>query len=69
MKLPVWSAQWPSGQCNEKRGWRVTSSSPVSLKTHRVGCSLNLLRVQVSSGWCRTVVRKGGASSGVVLVT
>ncbi|GFV80906.1 uncharacterized protein TNCV_3517731 [Trichonephila clavipes] len=49
----------------------VTSSSPVPLKTHRVGkqCTLNLSRPQTSSHWCGVEVRRGGASSGVVHVT
>ncbi|GFU68563.1 uncharacterized protein TNCV_3064871 [Trichonephila clavipes] len=49
----------------------VTSSSPVSLKTRRVGqrCTLNLSRAETSSRWCGVVVRRGGASSGVVHVT
>ncbi|GFW37921.1 uncharacterized protein TNCV_4631221 [Trichonephila clavipes] len=49
----------------------VTSSSPVPLKTHRVGqrCTLNLSRAKTSSRWCGVVVRRGGASSGVVHVT
>ncbi|GFT30395.1 uncharacterized protein TNCV_2376891 [Trichonephila clavipes] len=49
----------------------VTSSSPVPLKTRRVGqrCTLNLSRVETSSHWCGVVVRRGGASSGVVHVT
>ncbi|GFV52464.1 hypothetical protein TNCV_4707651 [Trichonephila clavipes] len=49
----------------------VMSSSPVPLKTHRVRqrCTLNLLRAQTSSRWCGVVVRRGGASSGVVHVT
>ncbi|GFY07515.1 hypothetical protein TNCV_1822751 [Trichonephila clavipes] len=36
------------------RGWRVISSSPVPLKTRRVGkrCTLNLSRAQTSSRWC-----------------
>ncbi|GFV62763.1 uncharacterized protein TNCV_2462681 [Trichonephila clavipes] len=40
----------------------VTSSSPVPLKTHRVGqrCTLNLSRAQTSSRWCGVVVRRGG---------
>ncbi|GFW72949.1 uncharacterized protein TNCV_830721 [Trichonephila clavipes] len=43
------------------RGWHVTSSSPVPLKTRRVGarCTLNLLRAQTSSRWCGVVVRRG----------
>ncbi|GFU89233.1 transposable element Tc3 transposase [Trichonephila clavipes] len=49
----------------------VTNSSPVPLKTHRVGqrCTLNLSRAETSSRWCGVVVRRGGASSGVVHVT
>ncbi|GFX96858.1 uncharacterized protein TNCV_1648931 [Trichonephila clavipes] len=46
----------------------VTSSSPVPLKTRRVGqrCTLNLSRAETSSRWCGVVVSRGGASSGVV---
>ncbi|GFX42646.1 uncharacterized protein TNCV_2689461 [Trichonephila clavipes] len=49
----------------------VMSSSPVSLKTRYVGqrCMLNLSRAETSSRWCGVVVRRGGASSGVVHVT
>ncbi|GFT89769.1 uncharacterized protein TNCV_1665411 [Trichonephila clavipes] len=49
----------------------VTSSSPVPLKTRRVGqrCTINLSRAETSSRWCGVVVRRGGASSGVVHVT
>ncbi|GFW15980.1 uncharacterized protein TNCV_4432531 [Trichonephila clavipes] len=49
----------------------VMSSSSVPLKTHRVGqrCTLNLSRAETSSRWCGVVVRRGGASSGVVYVT
>ncbi|GFS89155.1 uncharacterized protein TNCV_1259031 [Trichonephila clavipes] len=49
----------------------VTSSSPVPLKTRRVGqrCTLNVSRAETSSRWCGVVVRRGGASSGVVHVT
>ncbi|GFT48806.1 uncharacterized protein TNCV_4516271 [Trichonephila clavipes] len=49
----------------------VTSSSPVPLKTRRVGqrCTLNLSRAETSSRWCGVVVRRGGASSSVVHVT
>ncbi|GFT97927.1 uncharacterized protein TNCV_2168201 [Trichonephila clavipes] len=38
----------------------VTSSSPVPLKTHRVGqlCTLNLSRAETSSLWCDVVVRR-----------
>ncbi|GFU19583.1 uncharacterized protein TNCV_21561 [Trichonephila clavipes] len=47
------------------------SSSPVTLKTRRVGqrCTLNLSRAETSSHWCGVVVRRGGTSSGVVYVT
>ncbi|GFV99391.1 uncharacterized protein TNCV_1513621 [Trichonephila clavipes] len=43
------------------RGWHVTSSSPVPLKTHRVGvrCTLNVSRGQTSSHWCGAVIRRG----------
>ncbi|GFU99062.1 hypothetical protein TNCV_632001 [Trichonephila clavipes] len=46
-------------------------SNPVPLKTRRVGqrCTLNLSRAETSSRWCGVVVRRGGASSGVVHVT
>ncbi|GFX89000.1 uncharacterized protein TNCV_2853001 [Trichonephila clavipes] len=49
----------------------VTGSSPVPLKTRRVGqrCTLNLSRAETSSRWCGVVVRRGGTSSGVVHVT
>ncbi|GFU92651.1 uncharacterized protein TNCV_4795791 [Trichonephila clavipes] len=49
----------------------VTGSSPVPLKTRRVRqrCTLNLSRAETSSRWCCVVVRRGGASSGVVHVT
>ncbi|GFW48935.1 uncharacterized protein TNCV_3901331 [Trichonephila clavipes] len=49
----------------------VTSSSPVPLKTRRVGqrCTLNQSRAETSSRWCGVVVRREGASSGVVHVT
>ncbi|GFX04786.1 hypothetical protein TNCV_2247691 [Trichonephila clavipes] len=55
-------------------GTYVTSSSPVPLKTHRVGeqCTINLSIAQASSRWCGVIVRKKereGASSGAVLVT
>ncbi|GFW08656.1 uncharacterized protein TNCV_2776771 [Trichonephila clavipes] len=43
-------------------GWHVTSSSPVPLKTCRVGerCTLNMSRAQTSSHWSGVVVRRGG---------
>ncbi|GFW26171.1 uncharacterized protein TNCV_3396671 [Trichonephila clavipes] len=52
-------------------GRHVMSSIPVPPKTCRVGqrCTLNLSRAETSSRWCGVVVRRGGASSGVVHVT
>ncbi|GFV59841.1 hypothetical protein TNCV_4739691 [Trichonephila clavipes] len=52
-------------------GRHVMSTSPVPLKTRRVRqrCTLNLSRAQTSSRWCGRVVRRGGASLGVVHVT
>ncbi|GFX53585.1 uncharacterized protein TNCV_2327001 [Trichonephila clavipes] len=40
----------------------VAGSSPVPLKTRRVGqrCTLNLSRAETSSRWCGVVVRRGG---------
>ncbi|GFX79668.1 uncharacterized protein TNCV_2745871 [Trichonephila clavipes] len=40
-------------------GRHVMSSSPVSLKTHRIGqrCTLNLSRAETSSRWCGVIVR------------
>ncbi|GFU56510.1 uncharacterized protein TNCV_1137361 [Trichonephila clavipes] len=40
----------------------VTSSSPIPLKTRRVGqrCTINLSRAETSSRWCGVVVRRGG---------
>ncbi|GFU31372.1 CCHC-type domain-containing protein [Trichonephila clavipes] len=40
----------------------VTGSSPVPLKTRRVGqrCTLNLSRAETSSRWCGVVVRRDG---------
>ncbi|GFX13030.1 uncharacterized protein TNCV_2356861 [Trichonephila clavipes] len=45
----------------------VTSSSPVPLKTRRVGqrCTLNLSRAEMSSRWCGVVVRIGGVPAQV----
>ncbi|GFV54491.1 hypothetical protein TNCV_2281961 [Trichonephila clavipes] len=53
------------------RGRRVMSSSLVPMKTQRVGkrFTLNLPRAQITSRRCGVVVRIGGASSGVLLVT
>ncbi|GFU03063.1 uncharacterized protein TNCV_113711 [Trichonephila clavipes] len=52
-------------------GRHVMSSSPVPLKTRHVEqrCTLNLARAEAFSRWCGVVVRRGGASSGVVHVT
>ncbi|GFY05907.1 hypothetical protein TNCV_4405721 [Trichonephila clavipes] len=52
-------------------GRHVRSSSPVPLKTRRVGqrSTLNLSRAETSSRWCGVEVRRGGANSGVVHVT
>ncbi|GFU59671.1 uncharacterized protein TNCV_3186391 [Trichonephila clavipes] len=52
-------------------GRHVMSSSLVPLKTRRVGkrCTLNQSRAETSSHWCGVVVRRGGASSGVIYVT
>ncbi|GFW51721.1 uncharacterized protein TNCV_1186531 [Trichonephila clavipes] len=43
-------------------GRHVLSSSPVPLKTRRVGqrCTLNLSRTETSSRWCGVVARRGG---------
>ncbi|GFW56722.1 uncharacterized protein TNCV_4068021 [Trichonephila clavipes] len=59
------------GSRNRIMAGLVTSSSPVPLKTCHVGqrCTLNLSRAGTSSRWCGVVVRRGGASSGVVHVT
>ncbi|GFW43598.1 uncharacterized protein TNCV_4769501 [Trichonephila clavipes] len=42
-------------------GWLITSSSPVPLKTRRIGerCMLNLSRAETSSRWCGVVARRG----------
>ncbi|GFV09489.1 uncharacterized protein TNCV_3158871 [Trichonephila clavipes] len=45
-------------------GRQVMSSSRVWER-----CTFNLSRAQTSSRWCGAVVRRGGSSSGVVLVT
>ncbi|GFV17606.1 uncharacterized protein TNCV_4406431 [Trichonephila clavipes] len=43
-------------------GRHVMSSSPVPLKTRRVGqrCTLNLSRAETSFRWCGVVARRGG---------
>ncbi|GFW64642.1 uncharacterized protein TNCV_700481 [Trichonephila clavipes] len=47
--------------------YHVTSSSPIPLKTHRLGqrCTLNLSRADTSSRWCGVVVRRGLGGGGV----
>ncbi|GFT88624.1 uncharacterized protein TNCV_905201 [Trichonephila clavipes] len=74
--IPYYSEQSAVAAVAKWYGYRtvacpVTSSSPVPLKTRRVGqrCTLNLSRAETSSRWCGVVVRRGGASSGVVHVT
>ncbi|GFW34089.1 uncharacterized protein TNCV_287731 [Trichonephila clavipes] len=49
-----WSRYWTVADL-------VTSSSPIPLKTRRVGerCTLNLSRAQTTSRWCGVVVRRG----------
>ncbi|GFU98560.1 uncharacterized protein TNCV_3653911 [Trichonephila clavipes] len=86
VKSPHVGVMWKFGRGVISSGWTaavaewyrfrivaclVTSSSPVPLKTRRVGqrCTLNLSRAETSSRWCGVVVRRGGASSGVVHVT
>ncbi|GFV62666.1 hypothetical protein TNCV_903581 [Trichonephila clavipes] len=62
---------WPRLPSGIGIGPWLALSSPVPLKTRRVGkrCTLNLSRAETSSRWCGMVVRRGGASSGVVHVT
>ncbi|GFT85169.1 hypothetical protein TNCV_496311 [Trichonephila clavipes] len=57
--------------CSKTRGCKVTDNAGMSGVTRRVGqrCTENLSRAPTSSRWCSAVVRRGGASSGVVLVT
>ncbi|GFW44731.1 uncharacterized protein TNCV_4482761 [Trichonephila clavipes] len=57
----------PVAAVAERYGYRtvaclVTSSSPVPLKTRRVGqrCTLNLSRAETSFLWCGGVLRRGG---------
>ncbi|GFV81290.1 hypothetical protein TNCV_4773161 [Trichonephila clavipes] len=54
-----------------KRSFSLSKGRTVPLKIRRVGqrCTLNLSRAETSSRWCGVVVRRGGASSGVVHVT
>ncbi|GFX81902.1 uncharacterized protein TNCV_2571021 [Trichonephila clavipes] len=61
----VYSTVWGCGSPVVKvldHGRHVKSSSPVPLKTRRVGqrCTLNLSRAQTSSRWCGVVVRREG---------
>ncbi|GFW34090.1 hypothetical protein TNCV_287741 [Trichonephila clavipes] len=58
----------PGGRGNELL---VMSSRLVSLKAHHVRerCTLNLSRAQTSSRRCGGIVKGGGTSSGVFLVT
>ncbi|GFW34959.1 hypothetical protein TNCV_978971 [Trichonephila clavipes] len=51
------------------QGRYVMSSSPVQLKTRLVGqrSTLNLSRAETSSRWCGVVVRRRGASSGLLI--
>ncbi|GFY08471.1 transposable element Tcb2 transposase [Trichonephila clavipes] len=65
----VWP-RWPSAQ--GIGSWQACHEfEPSTAKTHRVGerCTLNLSSTQTSFRWCGVVFRRGGASSGVVLVT
>ncbi|GFT83564.1 uncharacterized protein TNCV_4866271 [Trichonephila clavipes] len=61
-----WSQQRGGAVAEWYRYWTVacvvTCSSPVPLKTRRVGqrCMLNLSRAEMSSRWCGVVVRRGG---------
>ncbi|GFV46413.1 uncharacterized protein TNCV_3233021 [Trichonephila clavipes] len=50
---PLWGCGSPVVKVSD-HGRHVMSSSPVSLKTHRVGqrCTLNLSRAETSSRWC-----------------
>ncbi|GFT80765.1 histone-lysine N-methyltransferase SETMAR [Trichonephila clavipes] len=61
---PIRKRQWlfPNEPPRRTVACLVTSSSPVPLKTRRVGqrCPLNLSRVETSSRWCGVVVRRGG---------
>ncbi|GFT67881.1 hypothetical protein TNCV_2286251 [Trichonephila clavipes] len=86
-KFPSPLKLFPIGGCGHgslvvkilDHGRHVMSSSPVPLKTHRIGdvqsvhvqcvqCKFNLSRAQMSSRWCDVVVRRCGASSVVVHV-
>ncbi|GFT41775.1 uncharacterized protein TNCV_4708291 [Trichonephila clavipes] len=63
LESPIQHIQWGCGSAVVKvsdHGRHIMSSSPVPLKTHRVGerCALNPSRVQTSSRWCGVVVRR-----------
>ncbi|GFU68677.1 uncharacterized protein TNCV_308921 [Trichonephila clavipes] len=74
--FPFYQASAPQRGCGSPvgkildEGRHITSSSPVPLKTCRVGqrCSLNMSKAQTSSHWCGVKVKRGGVSSGVVHV-
>ncbi|GFW13224.1 uncharacterized protein TNCV_4121251 [Trichonephila clavipes] len=63
-----WGSDSPVVKVSD-HGRHVMSSSPVPLKTSRVGqrCTLNLSRAQTSSRWSGVVVRRGGASQNYVV--
>ncbi|GFU23684.1 hypothetical protein TNCV_2340891 [Trichonephila clavipes] len=74
LRKPLISVQNDRGSLVVKisdHGWLVTSSSPVPLKTRPVGerCSLNLSKDQTSTCRCGVIVRRRGASSGVIFFT
>ncbi|GFW19078.1 retrovirus-related Pol polyprotein from transposon 17.6 [Trichonephila clavipes] len=50
-------------------GHIVESGTIKPSPTKTLRCTLNLSRAETSSRWCGVVVRRGGASSGVVHVT
>ncbi|GFV99435.1 hypothetical protein TNCV_1514051 [Trichonephila clavipes] len=58
--LVVWCGRGSLVVKASARGWNIMSSSPLPLKTNRVGerCTLNLPRAQTSSRWCGLVVRR-----------
>ncbi|GFW19639.1 hypothetical protein TNCV_1605301 [Trichonephila clavipes] len=53
------------------RSWPCHEFEPSTTKSRRAGqrCTLNLSRAETSVRWCGVVIRRGGASSGVVHVT
>ncbi|GFX65138.1 uncharacterized protein TNCV_4820291 [Trichonephila clavipes] len=65
MRISHCEATWGCGSPVVKvlyHGRHVMSSSPVLLKTHRVGqrCTLNLSRAETSFRWCGVVLRREG---------